>query len=71
MAKLSDLEYFAGISYADKCDILTQILSTTTEDILNTIPVFEKVNKDDDVCVIGNKEAIEKCKDQLDEIYNF
>lgn len=71
MAKLSDLEYFAGISYADKCDILTQILSTTTEDILNTIPVFEKVNKDDDVCVIGNKEAIEKCRDQLDEIYNF
>ncbi len=70
-AKMSDLDYFCGISYEDRCGILTGILNTQISDVIATVPLFEKVNADDNVCVIGNKEAIEACRDQLDDIYNF
>jgi hypothetical protein len=35
------------------------------------IPLFEKVNEADDVCVIGNRQAIEKCSDSLDLIFDL
>ena len=41
------------------------------KEIEKTIPVFERMNKIDNVCVIGNKEAIEACGDQLDEIFDL
>ena len=58
-------------SYEDKCEILTQILSTTREDIERTIRNFEFVNEDDNVCVIGNKAALQKCEGKLDTIFDL
>ncbi|MBQ6215793.1 MAG: insulinase family protein [Erysipelotrichaceae bacterium] len=67
----SDLEYLMSYSYEDKCEILTQILSTTREDIERTIRNFEFVNEDDNVCVIGNKAALQKCEGKLDTIFDL
>ena len=69
--KVSEIEYLTDIDYAYKSAILTQILHTTTEDIRSTIPVFEAMNEKDNVCVIGNKEALNACKDELDDIFEF
>ena len=70
-AKLADMNYINGITYQNRCEVLDQIINTTIEDIENTKAVFEKINEDDDICVVGNREALEACKDKLDTIYNF
>ncbi|MBQ2214435.1 MAG: hypothetical protein II414_07730, partial [Erysipelotrichaceae bacterium] len=70
-AKLADMNYLNGITYQNRCEVLDQIINTTIEDIENTKAVFEKINEDDDICVVGNREALEACKDKLDTIYNF
>jgi len=67
----SDMEYMLGVTYEDKKEILSQILNTSLEDIRKAIPLFEQINEDDNVCVIGNKEAIEALKDQLDHIFDL
>ena len=67
----SDMEYMMEYSYEDKCKILKQILNTKLSDIEEAIKVFEYVNEDDNVCVIGNKAALEKCKDDLKVIFDF
>ena len=41
------------------------------DDIKGSIALFKKLNQIDNICVIGNGEAINKCKDQLDEIFDF
>ena len=52
-----------GYSYEDKAKILSEILSTTIEDIKEAIDIFRFVNEQDRICVIGNKAALEKCED--------
>ena len=66
--KTADLEYIRGISYERKCRTLSEILTTTKDDIRNLIPAFNRVNEKDNICVIGNKEAIAACDDDLEEI---
>ena len=66
-----DLEYLMGISYEDKTAILQAILDTDREKIRKTLPLFEKLNEDDNVCVIGNRAAIEACGEKLDEIFDL
>ena len=60
-----------GVTYEDKCKILDQILSTDLEDLRKAIDLFKYVNEDDNVCVVGNKAALEKCKDKLDVIFDL
>ena len=67
----ADLEYMMGIRYEDKAEILKQILSADREKIRRTLPLFEKINADDNVCVVGNRGAIEACGDSLDEIFDL
>ena len=59
------------ISLKDKQEILDQILSADRDKIKEAISLFEKMNKEDNVCVIGNRDALEKCRDQLDEIFDL
>ncbi|MBR3006968.1 MAG: hypothetical protein IKH68_09965, partial [Erysipelotrichaceae bacterium] len=59
----SDMEYLMGYSYEDKAKILSEILSTTIEDIQEAIDIFRFVNEQDRICVIGNRAALEKCED--------
>jgi hypothetical protein len=68
---MANTEYMMEIKSDDKKLILSQILSANVEKIREMIPLFEKINESDNVCVIGNKEAIEKCRDSLDLIFDF
>ncbi len=67
----SDMECLMGYTYEDKCEILTQILTTTVKDIEEAIPCFETVNQEDNVCVIGNKAALAKCEGKLDTVFDL
>ena len=69
--KASDAEYLINYSYELKQSIYNQILNTTIKDIEKAITYFEKVNEADNVCVVGNKQAIEQCKDKLDTIFDL
>ena len=71
MAKRSDIECLSDITLEQKQAVLDNLLSTTKEDILNAIPLFDHINKTDAVCVVGNKDAIELCKDKLKNIFTL
>ncbi|MGI6608586.1 MAG: insulinase family protein [Erysipelotrichaceae bacterium] len=60
-------EYFAGQTYQDKCDLRTQILSTTKEDFLKVKEVFNKVNQQAGICVVAGSNLLEQCKDIIDK----
>lgn len=66
----SNLEYLMGITYEDKQDILNKILSVDLNKIENIIPLFEEINNIDNVCVVGNKEALNNCED-LDDVFTL
>ena len=68
---MANSEYMMEINPDDKKLILSQILSADIEKIREMIPLFEKINEADNVCVVGNKQAIEKCKDSLDLIFDL
>ena len=67
----SDTEYLMGLTYEDKKEVLDQILNADIETIRETIPLFEKVNEADDLCVIGNKGALTAASDHFDEIFDL
>ena len=71
MAKRSDIDYFTDFDDESKQAVLDAILSCNKEEISKAVSLLETVNENDNVCVIGNKDAIENCKDQLDEIFTF
>ena len=68
---ISDGEYLMDYDYEDKCAILDQILHCNVKDIEDTIKLFDYVNEDNNVCVIGNRTAIEKCGDKLKKIFDL
>ena len=67
----ADMEYMMDYRYEDKCQILSEILSTDMEDLKKAIDIFRYVNEDDNVCVIGNKAALEKCGEKLNVIFDL
>ncbi len=67
----SDMEYIMGYSYEDKAEILKQILSCSIDDLKDAISLFEYVNEDDNVCVVGNRTALENCSGKLKEIFDL
>ncbi len=69
--RAADQEYLMEFSYADKTAILQQILAADKEGIRATLPLFEELNSRDDVCIIGNRGAIEACGDSLDDIFEL
>ena len=71
LIRASDLEYLTDITYQDKQAIYEQILAVSLEDIRNAIPLFAKMNEIDDVCIVGNKDAIDKCRDELTEVVSL
>ncbi|MBQ7223813.1 MAG: insulinase family protein [Erysipelotrichaceae bacterium] len=69
--KRVELNYLCNNTYELTCARLKQLLSTTIEDIKDMKEIFEEINRQNNVCVIGNKEALEKCRDKLKVIYNL
>lgn len=66
-----DANYFTGNSYAFRCEIWRQLVNTTSQDIEKAVEVFEKITQDGYRCVVGNKDAIDKCRDKLEDIHEF
>ena len=64
-------EYLNGIDYETKKKTLEQILNASKEDIEKTFRLFDSFNKADNICVIGNKQALEKCRGSLDVIFDL
>ncbi|NLZ75207.1 MAG: hypothetical protein GX914_01740, partial [Erysipelotrichia bacterium] len=60
-------EYFAGLTYQDKCNVRTQILTTTKEDFLKLKEIFKKVNEEGSICVVGGANLLDQCKDVIDK----
>jgi len=60
--RVRDIEYMMGLTYEDKKEILKQILNTSKQDLYDLIKQLEKINSENNICVIGNKEAISKCE---------
>ncbi|MGB4626839.1 MAG: insulinase family protein, partial [Erysipelotrichaceae bacterium] len=60
-------EYFANITYQDKCDLRAQILSTTKEDFLKVKYIFDKVNQDGNICIVGGSHLLDQSKDVIDK----
>ncbi len=67
----SDAECLGGLTSEDKKAILDQILNADLSALKDAIPLFEKVNEADNICVIGNKGAITKASDCFDEIFDL
>ncbi|MGI6509661.1 MAG: insulinase family protein [Erysipelotrichaceae bacterium] len=60
-------EYFSNMTYQDKCELRTQILSTTKEDFLKIKDVFDKVSENADVCIVAGANLLEQCEDIIDK----
>ncbi len=71
MIRASDLEYLIDLTYDDKQQIYEEILATSLDDLKDTIALFDKINEIDDVCIVGNKDAIDRCQDELTEIVSL
>ncbi len=60
-------EYFSNMTYQDKCELRTQILSTTKEDFLKIKDVFDKVSENAAVCIVAGANLLEQCEDIIDK----
>ena len=69
--RAATMEYLMDLDYETKKKALEQILSATKEDIEKTLGLFDKLNEADNICVIGNKQALENCKESLDVIFDL
>jgi len=69
MGKAGDLLWLKGITHEDRCKLRQEILSTTPEDIKVLIPALRRLSEEGSICVIGGKEKVEACKDELTSIY--
>ena len=66
--KRIELDYLCNNTYELSCQKLKQLLTTTIDDIKDMKEIFDEITRQNNVCVIGNKEAVEKCKDSLKTI---
>ena len=69
--RTATMEYLMDIDYETKKKTLDQILNASTREIEKTFGLFEKLNEADNICVVGNKQALENCKESLDVIFDL
>ena len=60
--------YLAGISYDEIQKERDEILSTTSDDIRDLAETFETALSNSSICVIGNADKIEECKEMFTDI---
>ena len=69
--KTATMEYMTDLDYETKKKTLEEILNASKKDIEKTFRLFDSFNEADNVCVIGNKQALENCKESLDVIFDL
>ena len=59
---------FSNITYETRRENRRQILTMTKKDIEELIPLFDFAKDDVGVCVVGGREALEKCGERIERI---
>lgn len=65
---ISKTAYFSGVTMEMLQEERDQILDATTEDMKKLAPIVEAVLEEQQICVVGSENAVEKAKDTFREI---
>ena len=65
---ISKTAYFSGVTEEMLQKERDQILNASVEDIRALAPLVEAILADDQICVVGSENAIDKAKDTFQEI---
>ncbi len=60
--------YFKGTTYEEVCRLYSQLVRTTTGDLLDLCSALEEITADDNVCVIAGQGPMEGCSGALDTV---
>ncbi|QUH27550.1 insulinase family protein [Vallitalea guaymasensis] len=63
--------YISNVSYEDILNERKEVLSTTKEDIRGTADLVKSVLKQDNICVVGNENKLEKNKEIFNELVHL
>ena len=66
--KQSDVLYFKGVSYADRCRYRKETLETTVRQMPKYIQSLRELTANSGVCVIGSLKQLENCGAELDTV---
>ena len=66
--KRSDVLYFKGVSYADRCQHRKEMLETTIQHLPKSIQSIRELAANSGVCVIGPMKQLEACGAELDAV---
>ena len=66
--KQSDVLYFKGVSYDDRCRYRKEMLKTSVRHLPKCIHSLRELTANSGVCVIGSRKQLEACGAELDDI---
>ena len=69
--KVSDIFYFKGVRYADRCMIRRDMLSASPETLESLARPLREMCNDGSICVIGSRRQIEACGEEIESIYTL
>ena len=64
LAEYADTDYFRGIRYEDRVEMRRHILQMKKSDLLKYADLMNRVSQQKAYCVVGNEQAIAKCRDE-------
>ncbi len=67
VTEASFIEFISGVNYASKCKIMHEVIATTHDDILAAADIIEALDKKKTICVVGGKDAIQRCSQFIDK----
>lgn len=62
-ARVGDEHYFSHVTWEERCERRKQLLSATAQDMLAIADMLEKTFDDGGICLVGDKEQLDKCKE--------
>lgn len=60
-AQVGDVQYFTKISWEERCERRRQLLSTTSQDLLELADVLEKTFDNGGICMVGGQAQLDQC----------
>ena len=65
---MAESMYFKGTTHEDQCQMMHELVNTTTDDLLALAEVLEKTCRDNAACVVAGQPLLDACGEQLKEI---
>ena len=69
--RLNDVRYFTGLKPEDSDRLRKELLHTTAEDLEKTGDILDKALAEGFFCIVGPKEAVDKCSEENLTVYEF